>query len=64
MLSKEVRNAIEAFLVDTDALYDSVETSPATLIDPPAYMDYCKVCGAQEREHEPACLFYPLWLAI
>jgi hypothetical protein len=61
---KSVREAIEKFIIDTDDLYTSVEVFPETLIDPPEYMDYCKLCNAQEREHNPTCLLYPLWVAI
>ena len=60
----EVRKAIEHFISETDVLYDSVLISAGTLIDPPEYMEYCKICLASEREHRPVCLLYPLWMAI
>jgi len=63
-MDQELQSAIESFLLHTDALYYTVEVYPATLITPPEYMDYCKECNAQEREHDPTCLFYPLWVAI
>jgi hypothetical protein len=63
-MDQDIRNAIYKFVVETDDLYTSVEVYAETLVDPPAYVDYCKLCEAQEREHEPSCLFYPLWMAI
>jgi hypothetical protein len=60
-MDQSIRDAIYYFL-DTDALYTSVEVYAGTHVDPPEYVDYCKLCDAQEREHEPSCLLYPLWV--
>ena len=62
-LDSEMQSAIEAFLA-ADVLYDTVEVCAGTLIDPPEYADYCKLCNAQEREHNSGCLFYPLFMAL
>ena len=59
-----IRRAIEAFICESDVLYESVEVSIGNMIDPPEYTDYCKLCGAQEREHNPSCLLYPLWMCM
>jgi hypothetical protein len=63
-MDQAIQHAIETFLLETNALYDTVEVHPGTLIDPPEYMDYCKLCGGSEREHKPECLFYPLFMAM
>jgi len=63
-LDESLRRAIESFIIDTNDLYFTKEVYPETLVDPAEYMDYCKVCGKAEREHEPLCLFYPLWMAM
>jgi hypothetical protein len=62
-LDEEVKKAIENFIVETDELYFSRLIRAGTLVDPPEYMDYCKLCLAPEREHRPVCLLYPLWVA-
>lgn len=64
MLDKAVRKAIESFIVDTDALYETKEIFGGTLTEPPEYIDSCKICGVEEREHSPSCLFYSLFMAM
>lgn len=64
MIDKDVRDAIESFIVDTDILYNTHKVFAGNEIDPPEYMDYCKICNTQEREHSLDCLFYPLFMAI
>ncbi|MCH8195183.1 MAG: hypothetical protein IIB12_03845 [Chloroflexi bacterium] len=59
----EVMKVIDA-LLGQDALYTTIQVFTATPLDPPEYMDYCKLCGASEREHATTCLFYPLWMVI
>ena len=59
-MDKAIKEAVLK-LLDDEALYETVLRFPSTLIDPPEYMDYCKLCAAPEREHEPTCLFFPLW---
>lgn len=63
-LDEQARRVIRSFIVDTDALYHSVQTHAGNIIDPPEYMDYCKICGAQEREHLPGCILYSLFMAM
>ncbi len=55
-LPDDIKHLFENLLVD-NSIFDERLINAASLVDPPEYMDACKVCSTPEGEHSENCIF-------